>query len=348
VKLTTHLNYAGGFEEGVREVIEMEKAGLDLLWVAEAYGFDSPSLLGYVAAKTNRVEVGSAILPIFTRTPTLIAMTAAGIDALSGGRFHLGLGASGPQVIEGFHGVNYDAPLGRTREIVDICRRVWRREAPLEHHGKHYTLPLPIEEGTGLGKALKIINKPIRSEIPIWIASLGSKNVELTAEVADGWIPFFFIPERSRAVFGESLSNGRAKRNPALGELMITAGGILAIGEDRETTELRNLQRSAMALYVGGMGAKGKNFYNELAVRYGYEREAGTIQDLYLAGKKKEAEAAIPEEFLALTTLCGSKKYVAERIAAFKEAGVTHLQVHPIVQSGQTKASLIESVASMI
>lgn len=348
MKLATHLNYAGGFKEGVQEVIEMEKAGLDLLWVAEAYGFDSPSLMGYVAAKTNRVEIGSAILPIFTRTPALLAMTGAGVDALSDGRFHLGLGASGPQVIEGFHGVPYDAPLGRTREIVDICRQVWRRETPLVHDGRYYALPLPAGRGTGLGKALKIINKPVRSEIPIWIASLGAKNVELTAEVADGWIPIFFIPERANEVFGESLKTGRAKRDAALGELMITAGGILAIGDDEATLELRNLQRSAVALYVGGMGAKGRNFYNELAVRYGFEKEAAIIQDLYLAGKKKEAEAAVPTEFLELTTLCGPKSYVSERISAFKEAGISHLQVHPLAQAGQTKASLIDAVGSML
>ncbi|HEY5266214.1 MAG TPA: LLM class F420-dependent oxidoreductase [Acidimicrobiales bacterium] len=348
MKLTTHLNYAGGFKEGVQEVVEMEKAGLDLIWVAEAYGFDSPSLMGYVAALTEKVEIAAAILPIYTRTPTLIAMTAAGIDALSDGRFHLGLGASGPQVIEGFHGVPYSAPLGRTREIVDICRLVWKREAPLHYEGKIFTLPLPEDQGTGLGKALKIIAKPVRADIPIWIASLGEKNVALTAEIADGWIPLFFIPERANDVFGGALSIGRAKRDASRGELMVTAGGLFAIGDDEATLKLRDLQRSVTALYVGGMGAKGKNFYNELMIRYGFEKEAEVIQDLYLAGKKKEAESAVPEEFLELTTLCGPRNYVAERIAAFKEAGVTHLQVHPLPQAGQTKASLIEVAKSLI
>ena len=348
MKVSTMLSYSGGFKQAAREVAEMEKAGLDLVWVAEAYGFDSPSLMGYLAALTERVEIGAAILPIYTRTPTLIAMTAAGIDALSDGRFHLGLGASGPQVIEGFHGVPYTNPLGRTREIVEICRDVWKREKPLEHRGKNFTLPLPSDQGTGLGKPLKIIAHPVRSEIPVWIASLGEKNVELTAEVADGWIPILFIPERAHDVWGSALASGRAKRSGDLGEMMITAGGLLAIGESDDVVALRELQRSMVALYVGGMGAKGKNFYNELAVRYGYEQEAAIIQDLYLEGRKREAEAAVPDEFLELTTLCGPKSYVAERIDAFKAAGVTHLQVHPLPQAGQTSASLIETVKSMV
>ena len=347
MKISTMLGYAGGFKQAAREVAEMEKAGLDLVWVAEAYGYDSPSLMGYLAALTDRVEIGAAILPIYTRTPTLIAMTAAGIDALSGGRFHLGLGASGPQVIEGFHGVPYTDPLGRTREIVEICRDVWKREAPLVHQGKNFTLPLPPEQGTGLGKPLKIIAHPLRREIPIWIASLGEKNVALTAEIANGWLPILFIPERAGEVWGKALETGRAKREGDLGELMINAGGLLAIGESDDVTALRELQRPMVALYVGGMGAKGKNFYNELAVRYGFEKEAETIQDLYLSGLKHEAEAAVPAEFLELTTLCGPKSYVQERVDAFRATGVTHLQVHPIPQPGQSAATLIETVKEM-
>jgi len=348
VKISTMLSYSGGFKQAAQQVVEMEKAGLDLVWVAEAYGFDGPSLMGYLAALTDKVEIGAAILPIYTRTPTLIAMTAAGIDALSDGRFHLGLGASGPQVIEGFHGVPYTNPLGKTREIVEICRDVWKREAPLVHEGKNFTLPLPPEQGTGLGKPLKIIAHPVRSEIPIWIAALGEKNVELTAEIADGWIPILFIPERAQDVWGAPLKAGAAERASGLSPMMITAGGLLAIGEGPEVTALREFQRSMVALYVGGMGAKGKNFYNELAVRYGYGKEAEVIQDLYLSGKKKEAEAAVPEEFLELTTLCGPVSYVKDRIAAFKDAGVTHLQVHPIPLGDQTSASLISSVKELV
>ena len=348
MKISTMLSYAGGFKEAARQVTELEKAGLDLVWVAEAYGFDGPSMMGYLAALTETVEIGAAILPIYTRTPTLIAMTAAGLDALSDGRFHLGLGASGPQVIEGFHGVPYTAPLGRTREIVDVCRQVWRREGPLEHDGRYYQMPLPDGQGTGLGKALKIIAHPVRSEIPVWIASLGEKNVAMTAEVADGWIPILFIPEKARDVWGTALDEGAAKRDASRGELMITAGGLLAIGEGEEVTRIRELQRSMVALYVGGMGAKGKNFYNELAIRYGYADEAAQIQDLYLSGKKKEAEALVPDEFLEKTTLCGPEGYIKERLAAFAEAGVTHLQVHPFPQEGQTAADLVSTVKEML
>src|SRR5579863_3867626 len=236
LQISTILAYSGGFQEAARSVAEMEKAGLDLVWVAEVYGFDSPSLMGYLAALTERVQIGSGIMNIYSRTPSLIAMTAAGIDALSGGRFHLGLGASGPQVIEGFYGVPYTNPLGRTREIVDICRDVWRREAPLVHQGKNFTLPLPSDQGTGLGKALKILTHPLRADIPIWVASLGEKNVEMTASIADGWLPVFFIPERANDVWGSSLEAGRVKRDSTRAELMISAGGLLAIGDGDDVT----------------------------------------------------------------------------------------------------------------
>jgi F420-dependent oxidoreductase-like protein len=347
MQISTILAYNGGFQDAARSVADMEKAGLDLVWVAEAYGFDSPSLMGYLAALTERVQIGAGIMNIYSRTPSLIAMTAAGIDALSEGRFHLGLGASGPQVVEGFHGVPYASPLGRTREIVDICRTIWQRDAPLVHDGKNFTLPLPSDRGTGLGKSLKILTHPVRAAIPIWVASLGEKNVAMTAEIADGWMPVFFIPERANDVWGTALAAGRAQRDGELGDLMISAGGLLAIGEGEDVTALREFARPGVALYVGGMGAKGKNFYNELMVRYGFEKEAATIQDLYLDGKKKQAEAAIPDEFLERITLCGPASYVAERVAAYRDAGVTHLQVHPVPLGDQSAATLIEAVKVM-
>ncbi len=219
MKISMQLDYSGGFKESAARVVDFEKAGLDLVWVAEAYGFDAPSLMGYLAAQTTTVEIAAGILPIYTRTPTLIAQTAAGIDALSDGRCVLGLGASGPQVIEGWHGVPYDAPLGRTREIIEICRKVWAREEKLEHHGKYYNLPLPEGQGTGLGKPLKIIAHPVRPRIPIWVASLGPKNVAMTAEVADGWMPMFYLPERAKEIWGDDLAAGAAKRAPDLGAL---------------------------------------------------------------------------------------------------------------------------------
>jgi F420-dependent oxidoreductase-like protein len=347
MQITTALSYAGGFKEAARHVAELEKAGLDMVWVAEAYGNDSPSLMGYLAAVTDTVKIAAGIIPIYTRTPTLIAMTAAGIDALSGGRFELGLGASGPQVIEGFHGVPYDAPIGRTREIIEICRQVWRREAPLEHDGRYYTMPLPPERGTGLGKPLKIIGRPTRPAIPVWVASLGEKNVRMTAEVADGWLPILFIPDKARAVWGDALDAGAARRDPALGPLQIAAGSVLAIGEGPDVLAVREFVRPMAALYIGGMGARGKNFYNELARRYGYEKEAAEIQDLYLDGRKEEAAAAVPDELLELTTLVGPESYVAERIAAFREAGVTHLQVAPVPIGDQTPAQLIGKVKEL-
>ena len=338
MQLGMQIDYSGGFAESARKVVEYEKAGLDIAWVAEAYGFDGPSFMGYLAALTDRITIGSGILPIYTRTPTLMAMTAASLDSLTEGRFILGLGASGPQVIEGFHGVRYDAPLGRTREIIDICRLVWRRERT-QYDGRYYTLPLPPEQGTGLGKPLKIIAHPRRADIPIWIASLGPKNVQLTAEVADGWMPIFFLPERADAVWGADLAAGRAARAPELGPLQITAGGLLAIGDDKAS--LAELSRPMAALYVGGMGAKGRNFYNDLMCRYGWEREAEQIQDLYLEGRKDEAAALVPEEFLRLTNLCGSEGFVKERIAAFAEAGVTVLNIIPI---GDDPVRIIDTV----
>lgn len=341
MRLSTQLSYAGGFDEAARQVAELEQAGLDVVWVAEAYGYDAPSFMGYLAARTERVQIGSGILPIYSRTPTLIAQTAASVDALSGGRCILGLGASGPQVIEGWHGVPYDRPLTRTREIIDICRQVWRREAPLTYEGRCYTLPLPPERGTGLGKPLKMITHPVRSSIPIYVASLGEKNVELTAAVADGWLPVFFIPEKAASVWGESLAKGTANRSSELAPLEVCAGGMVAIGEESEVAGVRDFARPMVALYVGGMGAKGQNFYNALACRYGFEAEAAAIQDLYLAGHKREAEAKVPAELLESMSLCGPEGYVKERIAAFKEAGVTMLSVLPV---GPSPAEIIAKV----
>ncbi|HZU71845.1 MAG TPA: LLM class F420-dependent oxidoreductase [Acidimicrobiales bacterium] len=339
MRVSTNLAYAGGFKEAADQVVALEKAGLDIVWVAEAYGFDAATLMGYLAARTERVQIGSGILPLYSRTPALIAQTAAGLDYVSGGRAILGLGASGPQVIEGWHGVPYDKPLQRTREIIDVCRRVWRREV-LTHEGL-YRLPLPPERGTGLGKPLKMITHPVRADIPIYVAALGPKNVEMVAEVADGWMPILFIPEKARSVWGEPLAKGKANRPSDLGPLEVVAGGLLAVGDD--VTGLREMQRPMVALYVGGMGAKGRNFYNDLARRYGFEAEAERIQDLYLAGKKEEAAAAVPSEMLELTSLVGPAGYVRERMAAFAEAGVTVLSVTPV---GPDPVRLIEQVKS--
>src|SRR6201994_2509386 len=222
MRIGMFLSYAGGFAETVTDLADYERAGLDIVFVPEAYSFDAVSQLGFIAAKTERVQIASGIFQLYSRTPALTAMTAAGLDYVSGGRFTLGLGASNPQVVEGFHGVPYDAPLTRTREIVDICRQVWRRER-VQYEGKRYTIPLPEGEGTGLGKPLKIINHPVRNAIPIVIASLGEKNVAMTAEIADGWLPTLYVPDKADAVWGDALAKGQAKRDPSLGPLDVVA-----------------------------------------------------------------------------------------------------------------------------
>lgn len=343
MKLGMQLDYSGGFKASAQRVVDYERAGLDIAWVAEAYGFDAPSFMGYLAHATERVQIAAGILPIYTRTPTLLAMTAAGIDAMSDGRCILGLGASGPQVIEGWHGVPYDAPLGRTREIIDICRMVWAREERVVYQGRHYTLPLPPERGTGLGKPLKIIARPVRPRIPIYVASLGPKNVRMTAEKADGWLPIFFIPEKAREVWGADLDAGTAAREPGLGPLEIAAGGVVAITDD--PGPVLDMTRAMAALYIGGMGARERNFYNQLACRYGYEAEAREIQDLYLDGKKDEAAARVPTEFLELTNLVGPEGWVRERLAAYAEAGVTVLNIVPI---DPNPTALIEKLRNWI
>jgi F420-dependent oxidoreductase-like protein len=341
VRIGIQASYSGGFRETAAEIRELESAGLDLATVAEVYTFDAVSQLGYLAAVTERVELMSGIFPIYSRTPALTAMTAAGLDFVSSGRFTLGLGASGPQVIEGWHGVPYDAPLQRTREVVEICRQVWRRDR-LVHEGPKYTIPLPAEQGTGLGKPLKLINTPVRDRIPVMLAALGPKNVELAAEIAEAWEPIFFMPERAGAVWGNSLAAGKAKRDPALGELQIVVGVSVAIGDDVDP--MLEQVRPQLALYIGGMGARGKNFYNDLARRYGYEDEARTIQDLYLDGRKDEAAAVVPEELVRAVSLVGPESYVAERVAAFREAGVTTLVLQPLDGSPEGRLRTVETM----
>lgn len=342
------LNYAGGFAETAAEVGELEASGVDLVAVPEAYSFDAVSQLGFLAARTSTITLASGILQLYTRTPTLTAMTAAGLDYVSGGRFELGIGASGPQVIEGFHGVRYDAPLGRTREIIEICRMTWRRE-PVVHEGRNYRIPLPAGEGTGLGKPLKLINHPVRPRIPITVASLGQKSVEQTAEMADGWLPMFFHPERAHEVWGAALAAGAAKRSDELAPLDVFASPALAITEDPRLQALALAAvKPQLALYVGGMGARGKNFYNDLVASYGFEAEAALIQDLYLDGRKDEAVAAVPDDLVRAISLIGPASHVAERVAAFAEAGVTTLAVTPLARDSAERVALMAGFRSLV
>jgi F420-dependent oxidoreductase-like protein len=344
MRIGMSLNYAEGFAETVIELADYEKAGLGIVFVPEAYSYDAVSQLGYIAAKTDRLDIGSGIFQLYSRTPTLTAMTAAGLDYVSNGRFTLGIGASGPQVIEGWHGVPYDAPVGRTRELIEICRMVWRRER-LSYDGRYYKLPLPPALGTGLGKPLKLINHPVRERIPIMVAAVGPKNVALTAELAEGWQPFFYLPEKAAEVWGEPVAEGMAKRDPALGPLDVVAQAPLMIGDD--VTGYRDLARPFFALYIGGMGARGRNFYHTLAHRLGYGAAADQIQDAYLDGRKAEAETLVPAELLEQTSLIGPEGYVRERLAAFREAGATTLTVIPLAVTHAARVRLIEQAAQL-
>ena len=282
---------------------DLESAGLDLLWLQEAYSFDAVSALGYLAGKTSTIGLGSAILNAYSRSPALLGMTAAGLDHLSGGRFHLGLGASGPQVVEGFHGMAYSKPL-------------------------------------------KLINKPDRSSIPIYLASLGDKSVEVTAEIAEGWLPFFWVPENAQSVFGPSLTPGLTRRSADLPSLDIVANTTVAIGDSLDRDALLSGMRNHIALYVGGMGARNANFYNDLAQRMGWVDEALSMQELFLSGQREEAAAAVPQAWLDQATLVGSASFVAERLAAYRESGVTSLDItippgiDPVSTVGQLRAMM--------
>lgn len=343
MKLSTTLAYAGNPRQSAESVRELEAAGLDTVWVAEAYGFDSPSLMGYLAARTDRIEIGSSIINIYSRTPTAIGQTAAGLDNVSGGRTILGLGASGPQVIEGWHGVPYDKPIVRMREVVDIVRRVLQREI-IVHEGI-VPIPLPAGLGTGLAKPLKLLTHPERSVVPIYVAALGVRSVASMAAYADGWIPTMFFPERAGEVWGDALAEGLAKRPASLGDLQIVAGGLVAIGDD--VTRALDSVRPQYALYIGGMGARGKNFYNTVVSQLGWEKEALEIQELYLAGRKDEAAAKVPLGLLEATNLVGSEGHVRDRIAAYRAAGVTNLVIRPYtdpVGTVRTMRRLVDEV----
>ena len=329
MKISTTLGFDGDPVRYARKAKDLESAGVDLVGSGEIYGFDLVSSLAYLAGQTTTLELMTGIIPIYSRTPALIAQTAATIDALSGGRFHLGLGSSGPQVIEGWHGVPFDRPLQRTREVIEVCRKVWTRQ-PLTYDGKTIKLPLPADQGTGLGKPLKLMATPLRQDIPVWIAAIGPKNVELAAEVAQGWQPIHFVPDRFHQVWGDALTAGAAKRSADLPPLQIMAGGTVALGSGREVQEARESTRATVGFYVGGMGAREKNFYNELFQRYGWEAEAKEIQDLFLSGKREEAISKVPDAYLDMATLAGDPGFVRERIAVYKSVGVSYLNINVI------------------
>lgn len=303
-----------------------EQLGYDSVWTAEAYGSDALTPLAWIAAQTQRINVGSAVFQMPARTPAMTAMTAATLDQMSGGRFRLGLGVSGPQVVEGWHGRPFGKPLKVSREYVEIVRAILAREEPVEFDGEYYQLPYSGPGATGLGKPLKIMMRP-RPSIPIYLAAIGPKNVQLTAEIADGWLPIFFSPERASRTYGPLLEEGfRRSGEPDKASRFDIAPSVTAIvTDDIETTRLQ--LKPQIALYIGGMGAKGRNFYNDLARRYGFEEEAETIQDLYLSGKKMEATMAVPDELVDEVSLVGPRDVLKDRIDAWKDAGIGTLIV---------------------
>jgi F420-dependent oxidoreductase-like protein len=335
VKLGYSLGYWGAQPTDFMPlVLEAERLGFDSVWSAEAYGSDAVTLITWAAARTERIGVGTAIMQIPARTPAATAMTAITLDHLSGGRFRLGLGVSGPQVSEGWHGVAFDRPLARTREYVEIVRTILRREKPLEFHGDHYEVP--VRGGTGLGKPLKTIVHPKRADVPIYLAAIGPKNVALAAEIADGWLPTFYSPAHPE-LFEPSIRGGLSRSGRERSSFDVAPFAPVFLGDDVQAC--RDLVKPLLALYVGGMGARGKNFYNTLVSRYGYEAQAKQVQDLYLEGKKGEAAGAVPDALVDEVALVGPAPRVAEGLARWVEAGVDTLIV------GTFQAEALRAVA---
>jgi F420-dependent oxidoreductase-like protein len=302
------------------------------VWTAEAYGTDAVTPMAWIAATTERIAVGSAIMQMPARSPAATATTVATLDILSGGRVLLGLGTSGPQVAEGWHGQPWGKPLTRTREYVEIVRTILRREVPLEHHGEHYDIPYSGPGSTGLGKPLKIIVHPVRREVPIYLAAIGPKNVALTAEIADGWLPIFFSPERAPGVHGPALEEGFALRGGRPDGWDMAP--LVPVLMDDDVQACRDFLKPMLALYVGGMGARGQNFYNRLAQRYGFEAEAIAVQDHFLGGRKAEAAAAVPDALVDEIALVGDRSRIAGRLDAWRESGATTL----VLQARQPEA----------
>ncbi|MBI2216568.1 MAG: LLM class F420-dependent oxidoreductase [Candidatus Rokubacteria bacterium] len=336
MKLALHLSYSGAqVAIDMERVLEAERLGFDSIWTAEAYGSDAVVPASWIAARTGRIHVGTAIMQIPGRTPAMAAMTAMTLDALSGGRFRMGLGVSGPQVVEGWHGQPFGKPIAKTREYVDIVRAVLRREKPVEYRGQYYQIPYAGPDATGLGKPLKSIVHG-RADLPLYLAAIGPKNVALAAEIADGWIPIFFSPHRM-TMYREWLNEGFRTSGPKP-RFDIMPSAAVVVGNDVDAC--RAVIKPRLALYVGGMGARGRNFYNQLAQRYGYEDAARRIQDLYLSGRKKEAEAAVPDALVDEVALCGPRERIREQLAAWKDAGVTTLMIGGDATAMRTVAEL--------
>jgi F420-dependent oxidoreductase-like protein len=342
MKLGVHIGYWGlgmGPEDQLQVVQEAERLGYDSIWSAEAYGSDAATVLSWLAAGTSKIKLGSAIFQIPGRSPAMTAMTAATIDQLSNGRMLLGIGASGPQVAEGWHGQRFAKQLQRTREYVAVVRMALARER-VDYHGETLELPLP----DGPGKALKLMISPVQERVPIYLAAIGPKNTQLAGEIADGWIPTLFSPEHVTD-FRKLLEEGAARAGRALNGFDIAPTVNVYVSDDRDAAH--DLMRGYLALYIGGMGSREQNFYNQLIQRYGFEAAAKEIQDLYLEGKKDEAAAAIPAELIDQVSLCGPRDVVRERIAAFREAGVGTLMTTPMAFNAQDRIEQLRLVAEL-
>ncbi len=344
MRLGLHVGYWGlglTSEQQLGLVREAESLGFDSVWAAEAYGSDTATVLAWLAGQTERIKVGSAIFQMPARSPAMTAMTAATIDNISNGRMLLGIGSSGPQVAEGWHGQRFAKQLQRTREYVAIVRKALARER-LEFQGETYTLPLP----DGPGKALKLTIAPVQEQIPVYLAAIGPKNTQLAGEIADGWLPFFFSPENVDDA-RELLEEGAARTGRTIdGSFDIAPNVNVSIDDDVDRA--RDVMRPLLALYVGGMGSREKNFYNALVRRYGFEEAAEEVQELYLAGKKDEAAAALPAELIDQTCLCGPKERVAERLPAYREAGVGTLIVTPIAPTAEGRSEIMHVLAEAL
>ena len=329
MKLAINVGYwGGGSGTDLTFVDEAERLGYSSVWVAESWGSDAVTVLSWIAARTNSIRVGSGILQMPARTPAMTAMTAVTLSELSGGRFLLGLGLSGPQVVEGWHGVPYGKPLGKTREYVAIVRNAMARQETLRHQGEHYQIPYRGDDATGLGKPLKLMTHP-RHEVPIYLAAIGPRNVTLTAEIADGWLPIFYSPDRADDIYAPLLAAGFANSGEAnKAERFDTVASLQAIVTDN-LDAARNQVKPMLALYIGGMGAKGKNFYNDLACRYGYEAAATRIQELYLAGNKMEAMREVPDSLVDELSLIGTRDMIRDRLEAWRESAATTLALMP-------------------
>jgi F420-dependent oxidoreductase-like protein len=351
VKLGLYLGYWGigpQGEQAVELVQEAERVGFDSVWVAESYGSDVVSILAWLVPQTSTIKLGGAIMQVPARPPAAAAMAGATIDTLSGGRFIFGFGPSGPQVSEGWYGVPYAKPWGRTREYIEIVRRIIAREGPLEYHGKHFTLPLPADApgATGQGKALKLNFHPLRNEIPVFVGAIGRKSVELAAEICDGWIPVFFSVEKFEEVWGEHLEAGFAKGGRSREQLEVSPSVQVAIDGDLEAA--RAVVRAGLVLYLGGMGSRKTNFYVDLTHRFGFGEVADEVQRLFLDGKREEAFNAIPDELVDATSLIGSEEEVARRLEAFTAAGVDRIICTPAHVDHEQRLHTVRRLAALV